>query len=309
LRLGVAGIGVIADDAASMTERIVFITGAGSGIGRACAELMRERGVGVIAGVRDEAERVAVQERGDDVEASVVFDVRDARAVERGAAETLERIAGRALVGVVNSAGIVVAGPLELLPDEDLRRQFDVNVFGLMNVTRAFLPRLRDDGGRVVNIGSVAGRLSVPFTGAYSASKFAVRSLSDALRLELAGAGVHVALVEPGPIATPIWRTSLEAGQQLEDRLGEQVERLYGPEIDRVRALTKKTEEHAIPARRVADVVAHALLDRRPRAHYLVGASALGQAAVSELPSPLRDALLRRILGLTRRPDPRRRPD
>ena len=282
---------------AAMSSGGVFITGAGSGIGRASAQALRARGLDVIAGVRDEAERQAVRARGDDVDGVVEFDVRDAAAVERGAAQIVAQLGDRRLRAVVNSAGIVVAGPLELLPDEELRRQFDVNVFGLMSVTRALLPRLRADGGRVVNIGSVGGRLSVPFTGAYSASKFAVRALSDALRFELGPAGVHVALVEPGAIATEIWETSLDAGLKLVDRMGEPLRRLYGDQVDKIETLTRKTQRRAIPVDRVAAVVEHAVLAPRPRANYLVGADAYAQSLLSELPGRARDAVFSRLMG------------
>lgn len=274
---------------------VAFVTGAGSGIGRACVAALAERGIKVVAGVLDEAQHRELLDAGDPAQAVIPFDVGSEASVREALETARPHFEGQRLVGVVNSAGIVVAGPLELLPDEDLRRQFDVNVFGLMSVTRQLLPRLREAGGRVVQVGSVGGRLSVPFTGAYSASKFAVRALSDALRVELEPHGVHVALIEPGPIATPIWQASISRAKRLLERLGGRADDLYGAEIERVFEATAATERAAIPVEHVSNVVTHAILHPRPRAQYLVGRAAWMQAAVSELPAGLRDRVLRGI--------------
>ena len=234
--------------------------------------------------------------------AVIPFDVGSEASVREGIAAAAPHLDGRRLVGVVNSAGIAVAGPLELLPDEELRRQFDVNVFGLMSVTRQLIGRLRESGGRIVQLGSVGGRLAVPFNGAYSGSKFAVRALSDALRVELAPHGIHVALVEPGPIATSIWQTSVARARRLLERLGPRADELYGEQIARVFEATAATERSAIGADHVANVVTHAILHPRPKAQYLVGKAAWMQAAVSELPAPLRDRVLRSVFRFATRP-------
>lgn len=276
------------------------MTGSATGIGWACAQAIASRGDAVLAGVLDEAQVREVEERGVDGITPFVLDVTDPDHVAGAArrVETFEREVGP-LRGVVNNAGLAVAGPLEILHDEHLRQQLDVNVLGLMAVTRAMLPALRRSRGRIVNIGSVGGRLAVPFTGPYAASKFAVRALSDALRVELRPAGVTVVLIEPGPIATPIWRRSMEAASRRLEELDPQQRALYEREIEVVFGTTRKTEAGAIPVERVSRAVTRALFDRRPRAQVLVGAQAYLQAAVSLLPARVRDGLLMRGLGLT----------
>jgi NAD(P)-dependent dehydrogenase (short-subunit alcohol dehydrogenase family) len=278
----------------------VFVTGAGSGIGKATAASVRARGFEVIAAARDAAEADAIRADTGAESAVVAFDVTDRAATQRGCAEVLERLGSSRLAGVVNSAGVVIAGPMALLPDEDLRRQFDINVFGLMMVTRQLVPRLIADGGRLVNVGSISGRLSVPWTGAYSASKFALRAITDALRVELSSRGVRVALIEPGPVSTEIWGTSLSFGEQLRDKLGDAFEREYGAEADRVEAATREAQSRSIPVSHVAEAIVHALTARRPRAQYLVGGEARGQAMLARAPAAVRDRVLARALGIER---------
>ncbi len=119
-------------------------------------------------------------------------------------------LGGRGLAGLVNNAGIALGGPLEYFPPETLRRQLEINVIGLHAVTAAFLPLVRRGRGRIVHIGSISGRVGSPFIGPYAASKHAVEALADALRIELRPEGIHVALIEPGRVRTPIWAKGLE---------------------------------------------------------------------------------------------------
>src|SRR5690606_21834854 len=140
----------------------------------------------------------------------VLLDVTDDAQIAAGA-EAIRSATGGALHGVVNNAGIAVAGPLEFLPVAALRRQLDVNVIGQIAVTQALLPMVRAARGRLVFVGSIAGRSALPYVGPYSASKFALEALADTLRVELMPWHIHVALIEPGVIATPIWQTSIDA--------------------------------------------------------------------------------------------------
>ncbi len=198
------------------------------------------------------------------------------------------------LLGLVNNAGIAVGGPLEFVPVAKLCEQFEVNVVGQIAVTRAFLPLLRKSSGRIVNMGSVSGRLATPFVGPYSASKWALEALSDSLRVELRPWKIHIALIEPGVIATPIWSKSLAAAEQLIQSFPPQAHLLYGPVIDFMRR--RVTSQAGIPADRVARAVAHALLARRPKTRYLVGTDARLGALVAHLPDRLRDRLIAQAL-------------
>jgi NAD(P)-dependent dehydrogenase (short-subunit alcohol dehydrogenase family) len=217
----------------------------------------------------------------------LVFDVTDPVAVGH-AAVGIDR-----LDAIVNNAGIAVAAPLEFLPPEELARQLDVNVIGQLRVTQAFLPALRRARGRVVFVGSIAGRSSLPFLGAYAASKFALEAITDALRIELAPWGMHVAIVEPGTIATPIW-TKPQRG--VEDYPPEAAE-LYGERVEKFRRLAaERASTQAAPPDEVAKAIEHALTADKPRTRYLVGPDAKRRARLQRLPDRVRDRMLTRFL-------------
>ena len=179
----------------------VVITGASTGIGRATALRLARGGFDVLAGVRREEDGAALRAEDGRIE-PVIVDVTDAGQVAGLAA----RVGGASLAGLVNNAGIAVAGPLEGIALDDVRRQYEVNVFGLLAVTQALLQPIRTGHGRIVNIGSIGGRINTPFVGPYSSSKAAVRSLSAALRRELRPWDSRVALGEPGALDPPIGR-------------------------------------------------------------------------------------------------------
>jgi NAD(P)-dependent dehydrogenase (short-subunit alcohol dehydrogenase family) len=272
----------------------IVITGASTGIGRACALRMASEGHAVLAGVRKEADGEALHALAPRID-PVIVDVTDAAQV----AALAQRVGDSPLAGLVNNAGIGLGGPVEFLALDELRRQFEVNLFGLVAVTQALLEGLRRGRGRIVNIGSVGGRVPTPFIGPYVASKGAVRQLSGSLRHELRPWGIQVSLVEPGTIATPIWE---KADGQVEDALGDlppRARELYGERLAKLPALLRKQADAGIPPERVADAVAHALTARRPRAVYTVGRDAVAMKALQALlPAPAFDALVRRSTGL-----------
>jgi NAD(P)-dependent dehydrogenase (short-subunit alcohol dehydrogenase family) len=233
-----------------MSKGAVFVTGSSSGIGKAAVERLAADGYDVIAGVRREGDAPAAAQH------AVTLDISDAASIEPAAALVVGHAArsGR-LAAVVNNAGVNVNGPSAVLPIDEWRRQFEVNFFGHVAVTRALLPALLETRGRVVTVGSVGGRLAVPFLGPYSASKFAVRAWMDALRLELAPHGVRVVLVEPGAIATPIWSKGNAAADEMVGALSDEQRRRYGSQIERGRATAGFAERHAISPDRVARVI------------------------------------------------------
>jgi NAD(P)-dependent dehydrogenase (short-subunit alcohol dehydrogenase family) len=271
----------------------VLVTGAGRGIGRAIALRLAGAGWDVHAGVR----RLADGELGDRI-TPLLLDVTDAAQVA-----ALDDALPERLDAVVNNAGVVVAGPIEGLSPDDLRRQFDVNVVGQVAVTQAVLPRLRDARGRIVFLSSVSGRISTPMTGAYGASKFALEGLADALRLELAPWGIRVVLIEPAQTDTDLWG---KAESQLEDtvaRLAPEHRALYARHIEGYRRTIPRSQRMAAPADGVAAAVEKALTDRRPRARVVVGVPARVSATLAGLtPTPVLDAVLRAGTGIPRRP-------
>ncbi|MBI5495000.1 MAG: SDR family oxidoreductase [Deltaproteobacteria bacterium] len=285
----------------AMGRGSVVITGASTGIGRACAQQLARAGFRVFAGVRRAEDGEALRQAAAGEVVPLMLDVTRAESV-RAAADTVTAAVGDAgLAGLVNNAGIVVAGPLEFLPVEKLRWQLEVNVVGLLAVTQAFLPLIRKARGRIVHMGSVSGRMASPFTGPYAASKFAVEALSDAMRLELAPWGIKVILVEPGAIATPIWEKSGRHADELEAALPPAAATLYGETTRRVREAVAAIQRRAAPVETVTAVVEDALTDDEPRTRYLVGNDARAQAALAWLvPDRARDALLTRLLRLPR---------
>jgi NAD(P)-dependent dehydrogenase (short-subunit alcohol dehydrogenase family) len=277
-----------------MSDTAVVITGASTGIGEACALHLAGRGFRVLAGIRspEDGERLAARGSGQIV--PVRLDVTDGASIS-DAADTVARTLGATpLAGLVNNAGIAVAGPLEFLPLESLRRQLEINVVGQLAVTQAFLPMLRRDRGRIVNMSSASGRFASPFMGPYAASKFALEALSDSLRVELRPWGIHVALVEPGVIATPIWTKSLSAAEEMLAGVPAEAHALYGAAVQGIRDGVARIQ--GIPAERVAEVVAHALTARRPKFRYVLGRGARLRIGMSYLPTRLRDWIVSRAI-------------
>ncbi len=202
------------------------------------------------------------------------------------------------LAGLVNNAGIVVAGPLELLPIDSLRRQFEVNVIGYLAATQAFLPLIRKGRGRIINISTAGSRLPVPFLGAYSASKIAMESLTDALRRELLPWGIHVSTIEPGMVETPIWGKTLAAVKELRAELPVKPERLYAERFSAGLKFMEVLRRHAVPPEVVAQVVCRILEVRRPKPRYRVGIGAHLPSAIARFaPDRLIDWMVGKVLG------------
>jgi NAD(P)-dependent dehydrogenase (short-subunit alcohol dehydrogenase family) len=273
-------------------QRAIVVTGASTGIGAAAALALAEMGNVVFAGVRTDtdAERLA-NEHPNLRPLRLDVTLHDTIAA---AAQTV-RSTGVRLTGLVNNAGIVVAGPLEHVSESELRMQFDVNVLGQIAVTQAFLPQLRETRGRIVFVGSVSGRIAMPYIALYSASKFALRALADGLRFELEPDGIAVALVEPGSVKTPIWRKGREGYQGRWDTLPARYQRAMQAVLEQ----TEREERTGIAPERVTRAIVDALFASKPRAHYFVSTSAwLGGSIVPLLPSRLRDAIFRKAMRL-----------
>lgn len=273
-------------------NKSVVVTGASKGIGRASALRLDRAGFRVFAGVRSPADGEALRAEASDRLIPVRIDVTDEASVAEAARYVADVVGAEGLYGLVNNAGIAVAGPLEFLPSAELRRQLEVNVIGQLAVTRAFLPLLRRARGRIVNMGSISGLMALPFTGAYAASKHALEAVSDALRVELAPWGIHVSIIEPGVIATPIWETSEAAAERIMEKYPPQAFEYYGPVIELARRTVRNSAERGLPPDHVARVVQHALSARRPRTRYLVGGDARVRALIRKLPDRIRDRLI-----------------
>jgi NAD(P)-dependent dehydrogenase (short-subunit alcohol dehydrogenase family) len=270
----------------------VLVTGASTGIGAATVARLARDGCEVFAGVRraEDGERLGRESPGR--VHGVALDVTRAAEIEAAERELAGALAGRGLAGLVNNAGIALGGPLEYITPDILRRQLEVNVIGLHAVTRAFLPLVRQGRGRIVHVGCS------PFIGPYAASKHAVEALADALRIELRPEGIHVALIEPGRVRTPIWSKGLERSSGLADSLPPDAQARYGRRIGAFRRMLERAPEQGMAPEVVAQAIAHALFDPSPRIRYLLGRDARTRLAlVRLLPGRMMDALVLRVLA------------
>jgi NAD(P)-dependent dehydrogenase (short-subunit alcohol dehydrogenase family) len=272
-----------------MSRGTIFVTGASTGIGRATALRLAASGFDVIPGLRRNEPLPAP------VKAPVLIDLANPDSIGPACAEVLERADGN-LVGLVNNAGMNVNGPFETVPLAEWRTQFEVNLFGHLALTLGLLPGLLATHGRVVTVGSIGGRMSVPYLSPYSASKFAVRAWMDALRIELAPQGVKAVLIEPGAIATPLWEKGNSAAASRIDAMTEDQRQRYDRHLTAGLRAAAMSERHAVPAERCAKVIERALTSRAPKGRYLVGPDAHLQAVIAALPTRAHDGVIRLIV-------------
>ncbi|KPK60726.1 MAG: hypothetical protein AMJ59_05210 [Gammaproteobacteria bacterium SG8_31] len=266
----------------------VLVTGASTGIGRAIALLLCEHGMTVFAGVRKKADGESLIEAAAGGLRPILLDVTSSSDITAAMAQIAE---DGGLAGLVNNAGLYMGGPLELMTDDEIRSTYEVNVLGLLSVTRACIPMLRESAGRIVNISSISGLVSLPGVSVYAGSKHAVEAITDALRVELSPFGIEVIAVEPGSIQTEIWRKGAERDK--DHRSGNaDVRRLYAPLVTLLEKLNQNPR--GIPPERVAEVVRDALTANEPKNRYIVGVDAKSLSLLRWLPDSLRDGAIKR---------------
>jgi len=269
--------------------KTVVITGTSSGIGRATALRLAARGFQVFAGVRKPKDGDALRTESQGAVVPVEIDVTDRARIESAALLVQSKVGDRGLDGLVNNAGVGTPAPVEYLTADALRHQFEVNVFGQIAVTQAFLPLVRRARGRIVNIGSVGSHLAIPFGGALCGSKAAFSSLSDSLRMELRAFGIYVCLIEPGAISTPAVDKTLGGPDQVVGGLPPEGAHRYGAKLREFMRRGYAREKGGSSPQVVAAAIEHALTASRPRIRYVVGADA---RALATLPRLLSDRLL-----------------
>ena len=281
--------------ASSTASQVVLITGATAGIGRTTALHLAAQGYHVIATGRRVAELEALRKDAPGTLSTAVLDVTSAASIAAAVAEVDRLTDGHGVDVLVNNAGFGLAGPLTEIDDAALRRQYDTNVFGLMAVTRAFVPKMRARGrGRIINVSSMGGKMTLPFFGAYNSTKYAVESLSDALRMELHAFGIDVVLIEPGAIHTNFGDTAMSPVAQFQDTA-------YAAALAKAEVLRKRMEATAVGPQVIARAIHKAIRRRRPAARYVApwfGNVILGLLALT--PTRVQDAAMRRLSFLTR---------
>lgn len=269
-----------------MEKKWILVTGASTGIGRSCAEYLAARGFGVYACARSNKDLDELRRLNNIT--PLKLDVTR----PRDADDALDAVNGNntGLFGIVNNAGIAVAGPLIDISDEDLRRQFDVNLFGIHRITRTFLPLVMRSAGRIVMMSSDSGFFATPFFGPYCASKFALEGYSDSLRREMLLCGVKVVIIQPGRVTTPIW----DKGEDLLNRKG------TPPFIDIARKIgeeaIRKGRTAGLPPVEIARTVHRALTAAKPKERYLVASSTFKYRIIRLLPAARVDALVHKEL-------------
>jgi NAD(P)-dependent dehydrogenase (short-subunit alcohol dehydrogenase family) len=281
------------------TDRgFVIVTGTSTGIGAATALHLAENGFHVFAGVRREVDGEALQGQTSKTLTPLIIDVTEEETIAAAAEAVTDVVGEDGLAGLVNNAGIGVPAPVEFQPMADFRRQLEVNLFGPVAMIQAFMPLIRRGRGRIVNVGSIGGMLVLPINGAYSASKFGIRAISDALRLELRQWNIHVSLIEVAPVKTAIFGKSFEALDSLESTLGEEGFALYEQQIAAIRKAVEKAAGDADPPLVIAEAIFDALTSDKPDTKYLVGHGGRQTAVAAALPDGARDRALVHELGL-----------
>ena len=284
-----------------MDGTAVVVTGASTGIGRATALHLDSLGLRVFAGVRRDEDGESLRRDSSSRLTPIRLDVTDSGQVAEVTRVIREAVRDSRLAGIVNNAGIAVAGPVEFVPLDKWREQLEVNVLGVVSMVQSFTPLLRESRGRIVTIGSLGGRLAQPMVGPYCTSKHALEAISDVLRLELRPWDISVSLIQPGAVKTPIWDKGLRAGAELLRNAPPEVLTLYGAAVEIATRMSAHENETGVDPIEVARAVEHALLSPRPRTRYPVGRQAKLLIPLSRLlPDRLKDELLLRVTGLPR---------
>ncbi len=289
--------------AAGSLDRAVVITGASTGIGRAAVAKAVREGAHVFPSVRKQADADSLKAEFGEAVTPLIFDVADEPAVRAGAAQVAAALGNRRLFGLVNNAGIAVPGPLLHLDTDELRRQFEINFFGVHNVTRAFADVLGADKnrtgnpGRIVMISSVGGQNGAPFVGPYAASKFAMEGYSQSLRRELMLYGIDVIVIGPGAIATPIW----DKAEQNDLKRYSNTD--YAPMVERVADYMVKQGKVGLPPEDVGNLIWLCLSDPKPKTRYHILRNPFMDRTLPRLMNPRTvDKIIAKRLGFPKRP-------
>jgi short-subunit dehydrogenase len=256
-------------------KKAILITGASTGIGKACALYLDSRGFNVFAGVRREADGNALRENASDRLIPVIIDITDSESIDSALNFISGKVGDTGLAGLVNNAGIVTAsGLLEFLPIAEIRSLLEVNLIGHIAVTQTFLPLIRKGHGRIIYMGSIAGIMPQPYLAPYSASKAALKAITDSLRLELKPWRIPVSIIEPGIVYTPMWDKAETVAAIKAKNFPQEAFDLYGSTINGVVEILKNKKRIkmvAVSIDKVAKTVGRVLTAKSPGTRYIVG--------------------------------------
>lgn len=277
----------------------IFVTGASTGIGRAAALELDKLGYPVFASVRKQGDADDLREAATGKLTPVLMDVTDEKAIARARDEITDALGGQGLWGLVNNAGISFRATLEYVPLADFRRLYEANVFGLLAVTQAFLPLIRQTRGRIVNISSLTSLWVTPFHGIYSSAKMAVNGISDALRMELAPLGVKVILMIYGGVQTALWDRVEKATADLACCFPPEFQKLYAARQRRAFEYFASTGRKGLLPEQAAQPIIHALTAPNPKPVYYAGPGAKPAGILNRLlPDRIKDNFKIKSMGL-----------
>lgn len=272
-----------------MKSKSVLVTGASSGIGKATALHLDQKGYKVFAGVRKESDALTLKSESSKLLTPIILDVTDIESIENSY-KLINEDSTNELLGIVNNAGIGISGVLEATPIKDIRSLMEVNVIGLLAVTKTFIPLLKEVKGRIINIGSTSSYLPFPGSSAYSGSKFAVRAITDSLRLELKTFDIMVSLISPGAIESEIWDKSKSYKEKIRKSMDVKILEDYKTLINFGEYILKEVKP--IPAIEVAKTIADALKSSKPKRYYFVGADCKGAVKFTKFPHSFMDSMI-----------------
>lgn len=278
--------------------KAVVVTGVSTGIGWAAVKVLASKGFHVFGSVRKAADGDRLKAEFGEAFTPLLFDVTDEAAVRAGARQVEAALGGAPLAGLVNNAGVAVAGPLLYLPLDEWRQQLEVNLTGVVIATQAFAPLLGAGEtrvatpGRIVNISSVGGRNANPFMAPYCTTKFGLEGLSESLRRELLPFGVDVVVVAPGAVATPIW----DKADQID--ASRYANTPYAPALEKLRQFMLAVGKSGLPPEAIGDAIATALTAPRPKVRYVVSPSPMQVLMTELLPKRTLDRITGKRLGL-----------
>jgi len=277
-------------------KRNVLITGVSTGIGHGITRELLGAGFHVFGSVRTETDAQTTKKHFGKNFTPVLFDVTDSASIKKAYEFLKKEIRGDGLFSLINNAGIAVGGSLVDMPMDDIRKQFEVNFFGVLQVTQIFLPLLGAGNhspfppGKIINISSVSGQISLPFMGPYAASKYAIEAVSDSLRRELMMYGIDVIVINPGVVDTPIWDKV--------DDISKYEDKEYFGMLHRFRELVFKQASHALPVVKISRIVRKSIESPRPKARYVIPEKWLtGWFLPRYLPARIFDKILFKEIG------------